>query len=203
MSWIYGLDLLGVFVFAISGVLTAIDNKFDVVGAAIIGMVTAIGGGTLRDLLIGETPVGWMKDMNYLIVVLVALIISYLFKKHIIQLKRSMFFFDTIGIGLFTILGIQKTMELGLDPIIALLMGVVTAVFGGVLRDVLTNVVPLIFRKEIYASACLAGGISFLILSRFSNHLNFNLVFTMLIVVVIRYLSVKFKWTLRKSTSED
>lgn len=203
MSWIYGLDLLGVFVFAISGVLTAIDNKFDVVGAAIIGMVTAIGGGTLRDLLIGETPVGWMKDMNYLIVVLVALIISYLFKKYIIQLKRSMFFFDTIGIGLFTILGIQKTMELGLDPIIALLMGVVTAVFGGVLRDVLTNVVPLIFRKEIYASACLAGGISFLILSRFSNHLNFNLVFTMLIVVVIRYLSVKFKWTLRKSTSED
>ena len=203
MSWIYGLDLLGVFVFAISGVLTAIDNKFDVVGAAIIGMVTAIGGGTLRDLLIGETPVGWMKDMNYLIVALVALIISYLFKKYIIQLKRSMFFFDTIGIGLFTILGIQKTMELGLDPIIALLMGVVTAVFGGVLRDVLTNVVPLIFRKEIYASACLAGGISFLILSRFSNHLNFNLVFTMLIVVVIRYLSVKFKWTLRKSTSED
>ena len=203
MSWIYGLDLLGVFVFAISGVLTAIDNKFDVVGAAIIGMVTAIGGGTLRDLLIGETPVGWMKDMNYLIVVLVALIISYLFKKHIIQLKRSMFFFDTIGIGLFTILGIQKTMELGLDPIIALLMGVVTAVFGGVLRDVLTNVVPLIFRKEIYASACLAGGISFIILSRFSNQLNFNLVFTMLIVVVIRYLSVKFKWTLRKSTSED
>ena len=203
MSWIYGLDLLGVFVFAISGVLTAIDNKFDVVGAAIIGMVTAIGGGTLRDLLIGETPVGWMKDMNYLIVALVALIISYLFKKYIIQLKRSMFFFDTIGIGLFTILGIQKTMELGLDPIIALLMGVVTAVFGGVLRDVLTNVVPLIFRKEIYASACLAGGISFLILSRFSNHLNFNLVFTMLIVVVIRYLSVKFKLTLRKSTSED
>ena len=97
MSWIYGLDLLGVFVFAISGVLTAIDNKFDVVGSAIIGMVTAIGGGTLRDILIGETPVGWMKDMNYLIVVFAALIVSYLFKNNIIQLKRSMFFFDTIG----------------------------------------------------------------------------------------------------------
>lgn len=203
MSWIYGLDLLGVFVFAISGVLTAIDNKFDVVGSAIIGMVTAIGGGTLRDILIGETPVGWMKDMNYLIVVFAALIVSYLFKSNIIQLKRSMFFFDTIGIGLFTILGIQKTMDIGLSPFVALLMGIVTAVFGGVLRDVLTNVVPLVFRKEIYATACLAGGILFLVLSNFSSYLNLNLVSAMLVVVIIRYLSVKFNWTLRKSIGKD
>lgn len=203
MNWYYGLDLLGVFVFAISGVLTAIDNKFDVVGATIIGMVTAIGGGTLRDILIGETPVGWMKDTNSLLVVFAAIIVSYLFKKHILVLKRSMFFFDTIGIGLFTILGIQKTMDLGLSPVIAILMGVVSGVFGGVLRDVLTNVVPLIFRREIYASACLIGGVAFVWLSNYSEHQNFNMLFAMLTVVIIRYLAVKYKWTLRKNEVES
>ena len=164
MDWIYFLNLVGVFVFAISGTLTAIDNDFDVVGATIIGFITALGGGTLRDILIGETPVGWMQDSVSLYVIVAAVICSYLFKTSILKLRKSMFIFDTIGLGLFTILGLQKTLELGLSPVIAVIMGVVSAVFGGVIRDVLSNEVPLIFRSEIYASACVAGALVFFLI---------------------------------------
>lgn len=202
MTWIYAFDLFGTFVFAISGVLTAIHKKFDVVGAIIIGLVTAVGGGTLRDVLIGETPVAWMTDLNYLWVILVAVLISYLFRSSILKLRKSMFFFDTLGIGLFTILGLQKTLSLGLAVPIALLMGIVSAVFGGVIRDVLTNVVPLIFRKEIYATACLIGGLVFIGLEQISSYLNLNMMIAMLVVVLIRYISVRFKWSLNFSGYE-
>ncbi|NQY29300.1 MAG: trimeric intracellular cation channel family protein [Flavobacteriaceae bacterium] len=197
MDWIYILDIVGTLVFAISGILTAIDSKFDVVGASIIGMVTAVGGGTLRDMLIGQTPVGWMTDLNYLWTIVAALLLSYLFKNRILKLRKSMFFFDTIGIGLFTILGLQKTLSVGLEPPIAILMGIVSAVFGGIIRDVLTNEVPLIFRKEIYASACLAGGLVFLALEQISGISTLNMLISMLTVVVIRYLSVRNNWSLK------
>ena len=197
MDWIYILDILGTLVFAISGILTAIDSDFDVVGASIIGMVTAVGGGTLRDMLIGQTPVGWMTDLNYLWTIIIALILSYLFKKRILKLRKSMFIFDTIGIGLFTILGLQKTLGVGLEPPIAILMGIVSAVFGGIIRDVLTNKVPLIFRKEIYASACFVGGLVFLGLEQFSNTLTLNMVVSIFTVLIIRYLSVRNNWSLK------
>ena len=197
MDWIYILDLTGVLVFAVSGVLTAIDDDFDVVGATIIGAVTAVGGGTIRDIMIGETPVAWMRDTNYLWVILLAVLLSYLFKKYIMKLRRSMFIFDTIGIGLFTILGLQKTLELGLPIPIALTMGMVSAVFGGVLRDILTNDVPLIFRKEIYATACIAGGVVYLVLGQVSGEIYFNMMVAMMTVFIIRVLAVKYNWSLK------
>jgi uncharacterized membrane protein YeiH len=197
MNWISYIDIIGVFLFAVSGVLTAIDNDFDVVGSAVIGFVTALGGGSLRDMLIGVAPVSWMHNTTYLWVILAAVICSYLFKRYILKLRKSLFFFDTIGIGLFTIIGIQKTLDVGLNPSIALIMGVVGAVFGGVIRDVLTNVVPLIFRQEIYASACLAGGVIFLLLLKTSDWIEFNMIISMLVVIVIRYLSVKRNWSLK------
>jgi uncharacterized membrane protein YeiH len=197
MDWIYILNLVGVYVFAISGTLTAIYNKFDVVGATIIGFITALGGGTLRDVLIGETPVGWMQDTLSLWVILAAVITSYVFRQSIQKLRKGMFLFDTIGLGLFTILGLQKTLELGLSPVIAVLMGVVSAVFGGVIRDVLSNVVPLIFRSEIYASACVAGALIFLVLDGFSVPLELSMIVAMVVVFLIRYFAVKRKWVLK------
>jgi len=197
MDWIYVFNIVGVFVFAISGVLTAIDNDFDVVGSIVIGMVTAVGGGTLRDILIGETPVAWMKDVNYLLAILFAVLVSYLFKKYILKLRRGMFLFDTIGIGLFTILGMQKALEYGLETPFALLLGVISAVVGGIVRDILTNVVPLIFRREIYATACLVGGLVFLVLIRFSDFLYINMAISMFVVFIIRYFSVKNNWSLK------
>lgn len=196
MTWVYIFDLAGTFVFAISGVLTALSKKFDLVGSIIIGIVTAVGGGTLRDLLIGETPVGWLLDLNYLIVVLAAVIISYLFRDQISNLRKSMFLFDTMGIGLFTILGLQKTLSAGLSIPIAIMMGIVSAVFGGVIRDVLTNEIPLIFRKEIYATACLAGAIIFIIVEQFIRLPTVNMVVSMLVVFIIRYIAIKKQWSL-------
>ncbi len=196
MNLIYIIDLIGTLVFAISGVLAAVEKKFDLVGAFILGLVTAVGGGTLRDVLIGETPVGWMKDGNYLLVILTALPLCYFFQNTIAKLRKSMFLFDTIGIALFTILGLQKTLGVGLSPAIAVMMGIVSAVFGGVMRDVLSNEVPLIFRKEIYASACLLGGVVFLIFEAIMPGTVWNMLIAMSVVIIIRYLAVRNNWGL-------
>lgn len=196
MESLYYFDLFGTLVFAISGVLTALDKKFDLVGSIVIGLITAVGGGSLRDLLIGSTPVGWMKDEYYLIAILLGVLLSYALKPWIIRLKRSMFLFDTLGIGVFTILGLQKTLDTGLSIAVALLMGVVSAVFGGVIRDVLCNEVPLIFRRQIYASACLAGGLVYVLGLQASLPLVWISLFSIAIVVGIRYLSVRYNWSL-------
>ncbi len=199
MEWIYLVDLFGTCVFAISGVLTAIQKKFDIVGTLIIGFVTAIGGGTLRDLLIGRTPVGWLNDRNYFLVIIAGYFIAYAFKNKIISFKKSMFLFDTIGIGLFTILGIQIAIQYELNTEICLIMGVISACFGGVIRDVLTNEIPLIFRKEIYATACFIGGIVYLVLHKLSQFENINISSSIIIVILIRYFAVKNKWSLNFS----
>ncbi len=196
MNLIYAIDLFGTFVFAISGVLAAVEKKFDLVGAIVLGFVTAVGGGTLRDVLIGETPVGWMKDMNTIYAISAALPVCYFFKNRILNLRKSVFLFDTIGIGLFTVLGLQKTLGIGLSPVVAVMMGIVSATFGGVIRDVLSNEVPLIFRKEIYASACLVGAIVFLIMEYFSANKDLNLIAAILVVFIIRILAVRRDWAL-------
>ena len=198
MTWIYTIDLIGTLVFAISGVLASMEKKFDLVGAFILGLVTAVGGGTLRDIMIGTTPVGWMNDLNYIYIVLAALPISYFFRIRILKLRRSMFLFDTIGISVFTLLGLQKGLTFNLHPIIALIMGMISAVFGGVLRDVLTNKIPLIFEKEIYASACLAGGITYLTLNCFKISENIIFVISTAVIVIIRVISVRFHLQLPK-----
>ena len=168
----------------------------DVFGAAVIAFVTAVGGGTIRDVLIGSQPVGWMKDLNYLMIIVVAVPFSYLFRRYIQKLRKTMFLFDTIGIGLFTILGLQKTLSFGLSPVIGIMMGTVSAVFGGVVRDILLNEVPLIFRKEIYATACIAGGVLFVGLQALSVPYNYRVFITVTFIIVIRVLAVRKKWSL-------
>jgi uncharacterized membrane protein YeiH len=194
--WIYAIDLIGTFVFAISGALAASEKRFDIFGAGILALVTAVGGGTLRDVLIGSTPVGWMLDLNYLIVIVAAVVISYFGKTYILRLRRTLFLFDTIGIALFTLLGLQKTLALGLSPVIAISMGVVSAVFGGVLRDVLSNEEPLIFRKEIYATACLAGAILFVGLQALEVPPLVSTGGAIAVIITIRTLAVLRSWSL-------
>lgn len=196
MNVLYTLDLIGTFVFAISGFLTAAGKKIDLFGAAVIAFVTAVGGGTIRDVLIGAQPVGWMQDLNYVALIGLAVPVSYFFRGVIGRLRRTMFLFDAIGIGIFTILGLEKTLGYGLSPVIALLMGTVSAVFGGVLRDILSNEVPLIFRKEIYATACLAGGGLYLGLELLSGNQDLNIFLTVLFIIVLRVLAVRRHWYL-------
>jgi len=193
---IYYFDLIGTFVFAISGVLTASEKKFDVFGASVIAFVTAIGGGTLRDILIGDSPVGWIKDLNYLYIIIIAIVISLLFKKRVIQLRNTLFLFDTVGIGVFTIIGVQKSLNFDISPVIAVMMGTISAVFGGVIRDILTNETPLIFRKEIYATPCILGGVLYLMLLHFNVSTQLVSFITALLIIGVRLLAVKKNWAL-------
>lgn len=195
MNWIIWIDYIGTFVFALSGMIAAQEKKFDLFGVLILGLVTAIGGGTLRDLLIGSTPVAWLQNDSYLFIVLGALPTIYLFKSQITKLRKGLFLFDTLGIGLFTILGLEKSLNAGLSPVSAVLMGVFSAVFGGVIRDVLSNEVPLIFRAEIYASACMAGALVYLALKPlWTDQMAMSLSFG--VVIFIRILAIKRNWSL-------
>lgn len=193
MSVIYALDIAGTFAFAISGALVAIRKKFDVFGVLIIAFVTAVGGGMTRDVLINAHPINWIGDINYIWTILIAVLVTFLFRSKIAPLRRTMFLFDTIGISVFTLLGVQKGLSFDLHPFVALVMGMSSAVMGGVIRDVLTNEIPLIFHREIYASACLAGGMVYLLL--YPLQINENLVFVIAaaIIVLIRSIAVQFK----------
>lgn len=190
MTLITVLDLIGTLVFAISGSLMAKQHDFDIFGATVVAFVTALGGGTIRDLLIGVTPVGWMIDPQYLVAVITGVVMVLVFPSYLLKLRKTMFLFDTIGIGIFTLIGIQKAMGLGLSPMIALMMGMVSAVFGGVIRDILCTEVPLIFRKEIYATACLAGGAIYLLSIYLGVNNNLAMITSMFIIIGIRLVSV-------------
>ena len=202
MEVIYVLDILGTFAFAISGALVALDKKFDIFGVIIIAFVTAVGGGMLRDVLINAHPINWIGDLNYLYIIFSAVLFTFLFKSKIAHLSKTMFLFDTIGISVFTLLGLQKGLSYDLHPIIAIIMGMISAVFGGVLRDVLTAKIPLIFEKEVYASACLAGGISYLILNYFKVDENINFIISAIVIATIRAIAVKFHLELPKITND-
>jgi len=198
MTIIYVLDIIGTFAFAISGALVASKKEFDLFGVIIIAFVTAVGGGMLRDVLINAHPINWIGDLNYIWTILAAVTFTFLFKSKIAPLSKTMFLFDTIGIGVFTLLGIQKGLAFELHPFVALVMGMVSAVMGGVVRDVLTNEVPLIFKKEIYASACLLGGIVYLVMNYLGLSEWFQFFATVLTVIIIRLLAVKYHLQLPK-----
>jgi len=144
------IDILGTIAFAISGVLVALNKRMDPFGVLIIAFVTAVGGGTLRDVMIGVSPVSWMTNMTYVYVIFGSTVFAIVLRNKINYLRTSLFLFDTIGIGLYTVVGIEKGLNAGLHPIICIALGTMTACFGGVIRDILCNEIPVIFRKEIY-----------------------------------------------------
>ena len=193
---IFVIDICGTFSFALSGVLAAVDRKFDLFCVIILAFVTSLGGGTLRDILIGSTPVGWMNSDIHIYVIFSTIPLAYFFMRTLMRLRKTFLLFDTIGIGLFTVLGLEKAIEAGLSPMVAIMMGVVTAVFGGVIRDVLSNQVPLIFQREIYAFACLSGAVTYSAMNYFGWFLEFNLLFSIGVVISIRLLAIKFKWSI-------
>lgn len=189
----YTIDILGTIAFAISGVLVAISKKMDLFGILIIAFVTAVGGGTLRDMLIGNTPVSWMKNINYTYVILATTVVTIVIKSKIDYLRTSLFLFDTIGIGLYTVVGVEKGISAGLDPIICIALGTISACFGGVIRDILCNEIPVIFRKEIYATACILGGLSYFLIRKLPLDNNLVFVIAGCVVIVTRLIAVKFK----------
>ena len=192
----YIIDILGTIAFAISGVLVALNKRMDAFGILIIAFVTAVGGGTLRDILLGETPVGWMKDMTFIYVVILSTIFAVAFRSKIDYLRKSLLLFDTIGIGLYTVVGIEKGISADLHPIICVFLGTMSACFGGVIRDILCNEIPVIFRKEVYATACILGGATYFLIIKLPIASDFVFVIAGAVVITIRLIAVKFKVSL-------
>jgi uncharacterized membrane protein YeiH len=189
----YIIDILGTTAFAISGVLVAFNKRMDLFGILIIAFVTAVGGGTLRDLLLGEVPVSWMTDITYSYVIIGSAIFAILLRNKINYLRTSLFLFDTIGIGLYTVIGIEKGINAELHPLICIALGTITASFGGVIRDILCNEIPVIFRKEIYATACILGGVVYFLLVKLPIDGNLVFIISGSVVIAIRLVAVKFK----------
>ncbi|MBL4744828.1 MAG: trimeric intracellular cation channel family protein [Flavobacteriaceae bacterium] len=203
MTPLYYLDIIGTAAFAISGALVAMNKRLDPFGVFIIAFVTAAGGGTMRDILTGRLPVGWMQDINYMYAIIIATSIAIIFRKKLRFLSRTFFLFDTIGIGIFTIIGTEIGVKAGFHPVISIALGTMTACFGGVTRDILCNDIPIIFRKEIYAIACIVGAITFLVLQEFFENTYIIYIGTTLIVITVRLLAVAFKLSLPTFYSDN
>ena len=194
----YVIEILGTISFAISGSFSAMQKRLDPFGVLIIAFVTAIGGGTVRDLLLGDTPVAWMRDVNYCLLILLTAIAAIFFKTHIKKFKVTLFLFDALGLGLFTLVGVQKGIVFDLSPGICVALGTITGCFGGIIRDTLLNTIPLIFRKEIYATACILGGILYFGLLYADLKEDIAKIVVIAFIVALRIIVVRYKLTLPK-----
>jgi len=197
MSIQYVLNLFGTGFFAASGAIVANEkSKPDWFGVTFIGFITSIGGSSIRDILLGSYPLSWVGDVNMMYVIILSIVFTSLFFNVLLKLKKTFFIFDSLGIAMFTILGTEKALTFHVSPLIAAIMGMFSAIMGGVMRDVLTNEVPVIFRKEIYATACLAGALVYLLLSYFQVSRNVCMIISMVIIFMIRVVAVRYKLSL-------
>ncbi|MCD7714294.1 MAG: trimeric intracellular cation channel family protein [Prevotella sp.] len=196
------LEFLGTFAFAVSGIRQAAQRRFDWFGGFVCGVTVAIGGGTLRDLMLGVTPF-WMTNALYLTTAIVAQVCVILFSKYLKYLDNTWFVFDTIGLALFTIVGIQKTLLCGHPFWVAIVMGCITGSAGGILRDLLLDTVPVLFRKDFYAMTCIVGGLFYWLLSALGIHTAINSVLTFFLICLLRYLAFKYHLGLPVLKGED
>lgn len=194
-TFLFIIEVIGTIAFAISGIRLAAYKKFDLFGAYTVGLVTAIGGGTLRDLLL-DIPVFWMQTWWYLAVTGLSLATVIMFRHVLVSHNKMLFIFDTVGLALFVVIGIQKSLMVGYPMWVAIIMGMITGSFGGVLRDILINEEPLFFRKDIYATACIAGGISYWLVGLISPDPIIEQSACAITVIVLRMLALRNNWSL-------
>ena len=194
--FLYIIDILGTISFAVSGAFLAMDKKLDPFGVLVISFVTAIGGGTLRDILIGNLPVSWLQNETATIVIFCSAVVTMFFGKYLKHLSTTLFLFDALGLGLFTIVGIKLGISQNFSIGVCITLGTITACFGGVVRDVLLNNIPLLFRKEIYAMACIIGGLIYFLLLELRLDADVITILCILIIFVIRLLAVRYKISL-------
>lgn len=195
ISFVSLIDYIGTFAFAISGIRLASEKNFDLFGAFIVGMATACGGGTLRDIMLGVSPF-WMTQPIYLVITAMAILLYIPFHPFINRISRTMFLFDTIGLALFTVVGFQKTIDAGFPFWTANIMGMMTGAAGGVIRDIFINEVPLIFRRDIYALACAVGGLIFTWALLYGMPTITAQIACAIAVIVIRICAVRYHWQL-------
>ena len=195
ISFVTIFDFIGTFAFAISGIRLASEKNFDLFGAFIVGMATACGGGTIRDVFLGNSPF-WMTQWIYLAITAFALVVYIFLHSFINRIAKTMFTFDTIGLALFTVVGFEKTINAGFPFWAANIMGMMTGAAGGVIRDILINEVPLIFRRDIYALACAVGGIIYTLAIIFGIGDILAQLLCASAVIAIRLCAVVYHWQL-------
>ena len=196
ISFLYILDLTGTFAFAVSGAIAAAEKKMDIYGLFVLALITAVGGGVLRDVLIGKVPPFVFQDVNYLLLAILASILVFFFSKPIGRFRQPLIFMDALGLGVFTVIGVTRAMDTGMSWWGAILMGVITGTVGGMFRDMLANEVPLVLREEVYAAASMAGAILFYVMAVFNLPRELCAVTGGLIVTVLRLVAVRFHWSL-------
>ncbi len=199
MNILYILDLIGTAAFAASGAWAGVRRQMDLFGVLVLGLVTATGGGTLRDVLLGDFPPFSLKDETYLYLSFAVALGVFLFHRRLTFLQHPLLYFDAVGLGTFVVIGTTKALSFQTGFLVAVLMGVMTATAGGVIRDILANQVPLILRKEIYASACLAGGILLVALHHVGIPHPLPALSAALLVITLRLLAIRFNWALPKA----
>lgn len=195
-NFLHIIDILGTAAFAVSGAFSAMERKLDVFGVFIIAFATAIGGGTIRDVLVGNLPVNWLQNSLTIQVIFIAAFATIVFGRYLKQFNTALFLFDALGLGLFTIIGLEIGLAKGFGPGVCIALGTISACFGGVLRDVLLNKVPLIFQKEIYALACIIGGAIYYFLKQSALNDDVAKIAAILLIFCIRLVAVRFKLAL-------
>lgn len=198
----YYFEIFGVIFYGISGALAA-DEKSgkDWFGVTFTAFITSLGGGTIRDVLLGAYPIMWIKDVNLVYAVATGILLAAIFYDFFLKLRKTFMLFDTLGIALFTIVGVEKALGLGVSPVVAISMGMFTAIMGGVIRDMMINELPIVFRKEIYASACLAGAVSYVLLDQIGITRTPNFFISGSLIVLIRLLALRYNLTIPKFKS--
>ena len=193
------IDILGTVAFAISGTFAAIEKRLDPFGVIIIAFATSIGGGTMRDVLVGNLPVNWLRNEVTIFIILITAIVVMVWGSYVKHLAKPLFLFDAFGLGTFTIVGIEIAIQYHFSAGMCIALGTITACFGGVLRDVLLNKLPLIFQMEIYALACIAGGSLFYFLYQSALNNDVAKIISVLLIVVIRFIAVRYSLTLPRT----
>lgn len=196
------IEFVGTIAFAISGIRLASAKEFDWFGAIVVGFVTAVGGGTLRDLLLGIPPF-WLQSSLYIWGTMLAFVIVVFFRKILVHLNNTIFWFDCVGLGLFTVVGVEKALMLGHTYWVCIFMGTITGVVGGITRDILINEIPVIFRQELYAFACIVGGCVFALFDYLQVDSTLTQVVVFVVVVLVRVLATRFSWSLPTLKNEE
>ena len=194
--FLYIIDILGTVSFAVSGAFLAMEKKLDPFGVLVLAFVTSLGGGTLRDIMIGNLPVSWLTNSTATIVIFSSAIVTIFFGRYLKHLTTALFLFDALGLGLFTVVGIKLGIEKNFSMGVCITLGTITACFGGVVRDVLLNNIPLLFRKEIYAMACIAGGLIYFLLRQMNIDADLVTILCILLIFIIRVIAVRYKISL-------
>ena len=193
---LYLLDMVGIIACAIAGTLLAQHKGFDIAGCILVSMVNAIGGGTLRDMALDRHPLFWMTDLNYVIVITVTSLILQIFFHLYHKIDNALKLFDAIGLAAFSVIGFKVALTQGMSPLVAIMMGVWTAIIGGMLRDIICNEISLVLQREIYITASIAGSVTYLCLQYVGVSAGINEFIMLFVIFAVRMLALRFDWHL-------